>query len=236
MITTGVGFPRTGTYSLKNALQKLGYKCYHFEDIFTTPSHAEIWTDYITNKADSGKPPPFQDLLAGYDAVVDFPCALFHRELRKLCPDAAVLLTQRDTNLWVRSMTDLLATGDKLRKYRWLLKYFHSQQLDQFIIISDFIHKKAFGKMTRKELVSSYNTHNASLAADPHVTVMEPKEGWTKLCAMLGLEVPRSPYPHLNTKAGVLRRHVVKILVKSVLLWFVLPMFGVFAAFYTICV
>ena len=129
---------------------------------------------------------------------------------------------------------NLLATGDKLRKYRWFLKYFQSEQLDQFITISDYIHEKAFGKMSRDELVSAYNTHNATLAADPRVTVMEPEDGWNKICAMLELDIPDSPYPHLNSKAGVLKKHIAKILIKSILLWIVLPVFGIAAAFYTL--
>ena len=232
----GVGFPRTGTYSLKTALQTLGYRCYHFEYVFTTPGHAQIWTNYIKNEAPRGAPPPLSKLLAGYDAVVDFPHALYHRELRELCPDAAVLLSKRDSDSWVRSMKHLLETGNKVRRYRWILKYFLTEQLDQFFVISDFIHNKAFGTMTRKELVESYDTHNTLLQSDPSVTVMDPRDGWVKLCAMLRVEVPNTPYPHLNSNAGLLKKHLLMNMLKCTLLWYILPLLCVALALYDICV
>ena len=229
---TGAGYPRTGTYSLKNALQILGYKCYHFEDVFTTPGHAQIWCDYIENKAGSGAPPPLSKLLAGYDAVVDFPHALYHRELRALCPDAAVLLTKRDPELWAKSMRHLLDTGNTVRRYKWILKYFLTNQLDQYIVIGDFIHKKAFGEMSRKELVESYNSHNELLESDCSVTVMDPKEGWQKLCAVLKVDIPDTPYPHLNSKAGLLKMHIIKNIVKCTFFWYILPLCAIILAFY----
>ena len=49
----GVGYARTGTYSLKYALKVLGYRCYHFEDIFLNKGHSRYWVD-IVKKLEKG--------------------------------------------------------------------------------------------------------------------------------------------------------------------------------------
>ena len=42
----GAGFGRTGTMSLKIALEKLGFgPCYHMKEIVPRPSHIKRWYD-----------------------------------------------------------------------------------------------------------------------------------------------------------------------------------------------
>eukprot|EP00116_Pleurobrachia_bachei_P013103 sb/3473365/ len=133
----GVGYARTGTYSLKHALATLGLRCYHFEDMFTTPGHAAIWARWIRDGADEATA-PWRYLLRGYDAVVDFPHVLFAGEIAVACPGAVVVLTKRgNSEEWVRSMEHLLETGGMIKKYRSIL-WWISRFSEEFITITDY--------------------------------------------------------------------------------------------------
>ena len=118
----------------------------------------------------------------------------------------------------------LLETGNKFRRYSWLLRLVLTKQFEEYILISDFIHERAFGKMSSEELITSYTRHNAELRADPRVVVMDPREGWGKLCEILHVQIPDIPYPHLNSQASLLKRHVLGSALKYFVLWYVLPL------------
>src|SRR5436853_403737 len=92
----GAGFGRTGTSSLKIALEELGFdKCYHMREVMEHPQHAPIWT-----AAYNGRPVDWDALLRGYQATVDWPGCTFYKELMRQYPDAKVLLSVRDPEKW----------------------------------------------------------------------------------------------------------------------------------------
>lgn len=63
----GAGFGRTGTLSLKFALEKIGFaKCYHMMEVRQQPAHRKLWQD-----AHQGKPVNWDALFEGYQASVD---------------------------------------------------------------------------------------------------------------------------------------------------------------------
>jgi hypothetical protein len=89
----GAGLGRTGTLSLKAALERLlGAPCYHMVEVFAHPEHVAAW-----HAAARGSMPDWQALFAGYAAVVDWPAASFWPEISEAFPDALVLLSVRDT-------------------------------------------------------------------------------------------------------------------------------------------
>ena len=95
----GAGFARTGTHSLKLALEQLlGQPCYHMWELLAQPEHVPVWT-----AAARGKLPNWGDLLQEYGATVDFPPAAFWPELMEAYPEALVLLSVRDTEAWWQS-------------------------------------------------------------------------------------------------------------------------------------
>lgn len=99
MKVIGAGFGRTGTMSLKAALEELGYgPCYHMTDVFEHPEHIRMW-----EAATRGEPVDWDELFAGYQATVDWPGAAFYRELMEVFPDAKVLLSLRDPEKWYES-------------------------------------------------------------------------------------------------------------------------------------
>jgi hypothetical protein len=85
----GAGLGRTGTTSLKAALEELGFDpCY--EDLFGHPEHVQLW-----EAAARGKSVDWNELFGGYRVATDWPVCLFYEELMHSYPDAKVILTLR---------------------------------------------------------------------------------------------------------------------------------------------
>ena len=99
MKVIGAGFGRTGTMSLKVALEELGFGlCYHMTEVFEHPEHADFWV-----AAGRGEPVDWDEVLGGYEAAVDWPACTFYEDLMEKYPDAKVLLSVRDPERWYKS-------------------------------------------------------------------------------------------------------------------------------------
>ena len=95
----GAGFPRTGTTTLKKALETLGYnETYHFKDLIANPKKLKYWKE-LENKGETN----FEELFQGFKATVDFPGYPYYKILLKKYPDAKVILTKRDFEDWYES-------------------------------------------------------------------------------------------------------------------------------------
>ena len=100
----GAGFGRTGTLSLKLALEQLGFaQCYHMFEVMNHPEHVPLW-----RAAHRGEPTDWEALFAGYRAAVDWPSCNFWREQLDTWPDAKVILTQRDPERWYTSVMNTI--------------------------------------------------------------------------------------------------------------------------------
>lgn len=190
----GAGFGRTGTFSLKLALERLGIsKCYHMAEVMAHPEHAELW------RAAWRGANPWERLFDGYAAAVDWPAAAFWPRLMAFYPDAKVLLTVRDAERWYksasdtifRSMKDGLRSPDPARRARLAMAH-------EIIINGTF-----GGDLDDKAnaiAVYQANIAQAHREVPPkRLIVFDPKDGWQPLCRALGLPVPDAPYPHANT-------------------------------------
>ena len=114
----GAGFGRTGTLSLKKALETLGFaKCYHMAEVAEHPEQVELWCAAWRGEH------PWSELFDGYQAAVDWPAAACWQRLLRVYPDAKVVLTVRDAEDWYesatptifKSMKDGLRSPDGLR-------------------------------------------------------------------------------------------------------------------------
>src|SRR5579863_9071090 len=80
----GAGFGRTGTLSIKVALEELGFApCYHMTELFERPQDVELWV-----AATRGEDVHWHDIFAEYQATVDWPGCTFYEELMNTYPDA----------------------------------------------------------------------------------------------------------------------------------------------------
>src|SRR3954452_7833833 len=95
----GAGFGRTGTLSLKIALEQLGFgPCYHMLEVIANPPFAEYWA-----QAAEGRMPDWDEVFRGYVSAVDWPSADYWSALAAHYPQGKVILTVRDPESWFRS-------------------------------------------------------------------------------------------------------------------------------------
>jgi Sulfotransferase domain len=205
MKVIGAGFGRTGTMSLKAALEQLGSgPCYHMVDLIARPEQAPAWRD-----AANGGPRDWDSLLAGYEATVDWPGCTFYRELLDSCPDAKVLLTVRDPDAWYESTLNTLhAVRDAMRNGRIASADAELAAPDAVLdVIDRIIWEGTFGGRfhDRAHAVEVFNAHNEqvreTVPAD-RLVVHEIKDGWEPLARLLEVDVPDAPFPRLNDTAA----------------------------------
>jgi hypothetical protein len=187
----GAGFGRTGTYSLKAALEQIGFApCYHMEDVKNNTEHPEIWRAALRNK-----PVDWHALLDGYRAAVDWPASFFWRELLEVYPDAKVLLSVRDPDKWYTSMSNTIFELLKAEGARDNLKRSMTHEL-----IFDHVFP---GDVDNKDYVLGvFRSHIETVrqsVSTPRLLAYEVKEGWAPLCKFLGIDVPKQEFPHRNT-------------------------------------
>ena len=216
----GAGFGRTGTTSIKAALEQLGFaQCYHMQEVIKNPSHVAIW-----NATMAGKPVDWDALFAGYQATVDWPACDFTQELMAKYPDAKVLLTVRDPEKWYDSCRNtiyMLYQKPSMKLIRSLLP-----PMRRFLALNqEMIWQKDFGGRfeDRQHAIAVFNQHNEAikrLVPAEKLLVYDVKEGWEPLCHFLGVPVPTTPFPHLNDSGTFRRmfRAVDAILVGAVLM------------------
>ncbi|KAJ4288972.1 hypothetical protein N0V90_011314 [Kalmusia sp. IMI 367209] len=213
-----LGLCRTGTSSIRDALQKLGYTTHHMTAVIDEdPSQIPYWNEavQVTYFPDSERPaylrgqPPygraeFDKLLAKYDAVTDFPCALYAEQLVKAYPDAKVILTNRDYKSWERSMEDTIwwLFGSKLA-YFCRITQLAPWPLGPFLNLNHWYFQVHNGNHWKggPETRAAFDRHYAhvrSLVPKENLLEFGPKFEWEPLCGFLGKEVPEEPYPWAN--------------------------------------
>jgi hypothetical protein len=186
----GAGVGRTGTHSLKLALEQLlGGPCHHMVEILGDPAQIPAWMDAV-----EGKPVDWSAMLAKYRAIVDWPGGAFWPELSAAFPDALVLLSLRDPESWYRSASNtIFLTFDKVppELAPWMesvKKLLHDRFSDRFD--------------NPTAMMDAFVRHNDAVrAAIPAGRLLEwtPGDGWEPICDRLGLPVPAEPFPVTNT-------------------------------------
>jgi hypothetical protein len=192
----GAGLGRTGTHSLKLALERLlGAPCYHMVEVFEHLDHVPTW-----HAAIRGERVDWQPVLDGYDAIVDWPGAGVWRQLTTAFPDAAVLLsTRRDAATWLRSArATILDNGPKN-------KMADDPSVPGFVEMARDMFA-AFEPDWRDDraAMAAYDRHNAAVRREVpagRLVEWQPGDGWQPLCASLGLTAPDEEFPHVNTAA-----------------------------------
>jgi hypothetical protein len=205
----GAGFGRTGTLSLKSALNELGFgPCYHMTEVFSHPEHIDLW-----EAAAKGEPVNWNDIFAEYHATVDWPSCDFYRELMAAYPDAKVLLTVRDPEHWYESVKSTIyhTNHRKLRSplapvITFAMREFVPAMRKRLRMLNAVIWNRTFGgKFEDKDYaIAIFKQHIEEVkhyVPPEKLLVYDVKEGWEPLCAFLGVAVPQDePFPHLNDR------------------------------------
>jgi hypothetical protein len=187
----GAGLGRTGTASLKVALEQLlGGRCYHMSECFGNPANPPLWLEAAHGR------PDWDAILKDYVATVDYPACGFWRELADRYPEAKVLLSVRDPDKWFESTRQTILSDD----IRGL-----TEMIPDKAFFEQTVYKDYAGHFGDRAFITDYfRRHNeAVIAAIPEerLLVYEAGQGWEPLCAFLGLPVPDAPFPHVNTRA-----------------------------------
>jgi hypothetical protein len=188
----GAGLGRTGTRSLKLALDRLGFgPCYHMAEVFQHPEHARVWMALAT-----GASRDFDPVLGAYRSAVDWPAVSFYRELVQANPSAKIILTERDPESWYESMRATIFE-------RMTFDVAHAEYPDQLRMAKFVVGEKTFAnRFDRDHAIAAYRRHNDEVrrAITPgKLLVFSSETGWSPLCGFLGVPVPDEPYPKTNT-------------------------------------
>ncbi len=198
LLVIGAGFGRTGTMSLKAALELLGFgPCYHMTEMVRNPSHFRLWT-----AARDGEQVDWRRLYARYRATVDWPGCLYYRELLAAFPQAKVILTVRDPERWYDSVRDTLfslktASDSQLAAAARAAGRPIPVQYENRIWTDTFA-----GRFTDREYaIGVYLRHNEqvrrTVPAD-RLLEYQVSRGWPPLCDFLQVPQPEQPFPRLN--------------------------------------
>jgi hypothetical protein len=192
----GAGLGRTGTLSLKLALEQLGFgPCYHMTEVLMEPSRGAGWL------AAADGQPDWNAIFAEFESTVDYPGCVFWRELAQFYSSAKVLLSVRDPQDWFDSTQQTIFSDEHNKP---LVKSALSEFFDKtvFKAYGDHIHDRDF-------MVAAFRRHNAQVEQAVHknrLLVYEVAQGWPPLCKFLGVPIPDSPFPRVNSREERVRQ------------------------------
>lgn len=194
----GPGFGRTGTASLKLALEQLGFgPCHHmFEVNEDAPEQIAYW-----ETAANGGPNDWDKVFAGFHSQLDWPGCRYWRELAAYYPDAKVVLSVREVEGWIKSYKATIAPYIVKRgKFETEMRNRKSELVCKIVADQTFDGKY----LDEDHLRAVFNTHisdvQATIAPERLLT-FDVREGWEPLCAFLDVPVPDGPFPRTNSTA-----------------------------------
>ena len=188
----GAGLGRTATFTLKFALEHLGFgPCFHMTEVFADARRqVPLWLDAVAGK------PDWDEIFRGFHSTTDYPACSYWRELADHYPQAKVVLTLRDPDSWFESVSETIfspamqdglvgsPTGDMMRGA--IFDFFEGGDIRDRAFMTDWFARR----------------NQAVIDALPpeRLLVFHPRDGWEPLCAFLGVPVPPEKFPRVNSR------------------------------------
>lgn len=201
----GAGFGRTGTMSLKAALERLtGEPCFHMIDLIAGENKQADLANWI--KIADGEPVDWTEVFDGWSATVDWPAASRWEEIAAAFPDAPVLLNVRDFDGFYKSCENTIVAV-KLAARAGTLPQDASRDApapELWGVIEKLMWQGDFqGRFEDKEWVRGMYHERIERIKDEvpaeRLIVWElGRDGWEPLADALGVPVPDEPFPHLH--------------------------------------
>jgi hypothetical protein len=192
----GTGFGRTGTDSMREALNILGFgPCHHMYEVKDNDEQERLWRALA-----AGEAPDWPKLFAGFNSCVDWPSAFYWPQLIKAYPEARVILTYRSAESWwdsfQKTILNFIKPGNDPETLGVLL-----------------IARQVFGgnPEDRDAAIAAYEANvKAVMATVPpeRLLVYNLGDGWGPLCAHLGVPAPDQPYPNRNNAESFVSDHL----------------------------
>lgn len=193
----GSGFGRTGTMSLKLALETLGFgKCHHMEEVFANPVQIPHWQAALR-----GETVNWPALMKEYGASVDWPSAHFWRELSVAYPEAVVIHTIRPAEAWWASYSETIMKFIEIARSE--AGDGPAREMSEWS--AEAIGRQTFGTdvADREAGLRAFDKRRDEVRAaipEDRLLVFNVAEGWEPLCDFLGLPVPETPFPRANNR------------------------------------
>ena len=220
MKVLALGAMRTGTASMAEALEVLGYDgVYHGVKAIDSPEDWKIlhraadatFPSLPTYTGQSFTRAQWDELYGSYEATTDV-ASIFAMELIKAYPTAKVILVERDFDKWFHSVDEavlgqlwgpvttfslnfiepILGSEAGMASRKMILGWFSAQTPDE----------------ARRNARATYNSHYARIrAAVPKEQLLEYRlgDGWEPLCNFLDRPVPTSEFPWVNETEALQR-------------------------------
>ena len=191
----GAGFGRTGTMTLKLALEQLGLgKCHHMEEIFGDPSQLPRWL-----AATAGEKVDWDEIYHGYSCTADWPGAFFWHQLAGHYPDAKIIVTLRPAESWWESYSNTIM------KFMQIVPDDAPPHIHQIVgMVKTLVGEKTFGTVydDKQAALKAFNDHieqvTQSIEAD-RLLCFSVKDGWEPLCNFLDKPIPSGAFPRSNS-------------------------------------
>ena len=191
----GAGLGRTGTMSLKIALERLlDGPCYHMTELFNhLEQHTSLW-----HASARGEDVNWDNVFSGYIAAVDEPVSTQWESIARFYPEALVVLSVRDPDSWWNSANatilpikqnppDVLSPARKA----WLE-----------MVLENYKHLYPHGFTNPDAAKKAYSAHIERVKEGvpaKRLLVWEVSHGWEPLCQALNIPVPGIPFPKSNS-------------------------------------
>jgi hypothetical protein len=190
VIAAGLG--RNATFSMKFALEKLGFgPCHHMVEVFAAGSwQVPQWIAAARGEAD------WDAIFDGFRATSDYPSASYWRELAEHYPAAKVVLTTRDPDSWFDSVSETIFSdamqagsvgtpmGEMMKGV--IFSHFGGGDIRDRAFMTDWYVKR------NQQVIDSLPPER--------LLVFHPSQGWEPLCAFLGVDVPAVRFPKVNSR------------------------------------
>ncbi len=191
----GAGFGRTGTNSLKIALEMLGFgPCHHMFEVRDRPEQIRFWA-----AAARGERNDWDTVFQDFRSAVDWPSTYFWREIAAHYPLAPVILSVRPEEAWVKSIQATIYESLRSRHQRT-----EPLAREQGEMVYDIVERRTFSERLGDpdHALAVYRAHIADVKATiapARLLVYDVAEGWEPLCCHLGVPVPGVPFPRTNS-------------------------------------
>lgn len=198
----GSGLGRTGTTSLKLALERLrGGPCYHLREVFQNEGHATLWHRAVREGTTD-----WEQIFDGFEAAVDWPVSAFWPELADRYPDAIIVHSEREPLSWWQSADATIfptIRGDAP---------ISPEMAEHWLpMVQDLVAARFDGDIRDGDAaMAAFERHNARVRATApadRLVLWRQGDGWAPLCDALGLPIPDDPYPHANTRQQFLEHN-----------------------------
>nr|XP_018667268.2 uncharacterized protein LOC101242256 [Ciona intestinalis] len=204
------GYIKTGTQSIKEALQILGYStCDYFDNFWYLEKE---WTKILT---EGGSVDDFRKMYEGVDAVTGVPCNHFWKELHEAFPEAKIIFTTRDEERWLNSVRRQFEDFEK--DFSYIIMQISTYSGWKYFCLSNKFHNVTLGTwrtwpwskfvISRTILLRLFRSHTQDViqnAPKEKLLLFRLSDGWGPLCDFLGENIPDTPFPHMNKEGSYL--------------------------------